>query len=165
MGSPTFSGIMKGSLNGHMASSNVEGAWLEDNFRKWDSALTVIRQDSYGKFLEYYPPLYIIAKFLDYLRPNFLENSAGGEDSNGNDFSVSTAREVSKVATDDSDPAKVRTPTTTKKFFKKINPFSNNSSDENKTKGSPGNGLEKPRSSALEKEAGGTKSGSRSQPQ
>merc|ERR1711953_239101 len=150
MGSPTFSGIMNGNLHVYMAQSNVKGTWVEDNFRKWDSALTVIRQDSYGKFLEYYPPVYIIAKFLDYLRPNFLENSSGWEDANGNDSSVSTAREVSKVDTDDSSPAKARTPTTTKKFFKKINPFANNSSDENKTKGSPGNGLEKPRSSALE---------------
>ena len=132
------------------------------NFRKLDSALTVIRQDSCGKFLgieqtftftyietrdttlsgrccstvpsEYYPPVYIIAKFLDYLRPHLAGLTE--EDDNGNDSSLSTVSPDSKVV-----PA-VSTPAPKKKFFKKINPFSQNSSDENKTKAPPGNGSE-----------------------
>ena len=169
---------MDGVLYGYMADSNVENNfrlehWVEIiwisggflNFRKLDSALTVIRQDSCGKFLgiwtdfyiyiyrettdttlsgrccsrvpsEYYPPVYVIAKCLDYLRP-FLLDGLAREDANGNDCSLSAVRETSKVdTTAASPPAK-------KNFFKKINPFSQNSSDENKTKASPGNGSEK----------------------
>ena len=170
---------MDGVLYEYLAHSNVDETWFEDNFRlkhgveiiwisgwflnfrKLDSALTVIRQDSCGKFLgieqtftftyietrdtplsgrccstvpsEYYPPVYIIAKCLDYLRPSFLAVLAR-EDDNGN------ARPDSTVATPVSTP--VSTPSAKKKLFKKINPFSKNSSDENKTKASPGNGSE-----------------------
>merc|ERR1712051_391284 len=150
MGSTNISGIMKGVLNEHLADSNMEGT-----LRKLDSALTIIREDPYGKFLEYYPPVYIIAKCLDYLRP-FLAGLAR-EDDNGNDCSLSTVSPDSKVA------PTVSTPSTKKKFFKKINPFSQNSSDSNKTKAPSGNGSEQSPSSGPEKESRPSKTDLKSQ--
>merc|ERR1719433_1220081 len=140
---------MNGVLSG-LAQGNVEGT-----FRKLDSALTVIRQDSCGKFLEYYPPVYIIAKFPDYLRPHLAGLTE--EDDNGNDPSLSTVSPDSKVV-----PA-VSTPAPKKKFFKKINPFSQNSSDENKTKAPPGNGSEQSPSSGPVKQSRLSKKGLKSQ--
>merc|ERR1711953_521349 len=158
MGSPTISGIMNGNLHVYMAQSNVKGTWVEDNFRKWDSALTVIRQDSYGKFLEYYPPVYIIAKCLDYLRPHCILEGQAGNDAEEEEGPPSTDRAVSQVAPNGSTSEK-------KKFFQKINPFSQSSSDENKTKGSAGNGSEKSPSSSPEKETRPAKTGVKSQPE
>ena len=87
---------------------------------------------------EYYPPVYIIAKCLDYLRPHcILEGLAGNDAEEKEEYGPpSTDRAVSQVAPNGSTSAK-------KKFFQKINPFSQSSSDENKTKGSAGNGSEK----------------------
>ena len=99
--------------------------------------------DVVQRFLsEYYPPVYIVAKCLDYLRP-FIKEVSLREDANGNHCSLPTVRTTIQGAKEGPAPAKPRTPTTTKTFFKKINPFSQNSSEENKTKAPPGNEPEK----------------------
>merc|ERR1712066_136826 len=41
--------------------------------RHMDEVLTEILKNEYGKYLGYYPPVYVISKCLEYLRPYYLE--------------------------------------------------------------------------------------------
>ena len=52
---------------GAMGSKHVE------NFKTMDFVLTGILKDDYGRYLEYYPPVYVMKRCFDLLRPYFLE--------------------------------------------------------------------------------------------
>jgi len=52
---------------GAMGSKHVE------NFKTMDLVLTGILKDDYGRYLEYYPPVYVMKRCFDLLRPYFLE--------------------------------------------------------------------------------------------
>ena len=68
---------------------------------------------------EYYPPVYVIAKFLDYLRPSMLGLSSPAEFENH----VTVDADVEKSVTESEKSEKITTPKN-KRFFKRINPFS-----------------------------------------
>jgi len=52
---------------GALGSKHVE------NFKTADQVLTGILEDDYGKYLEYYPPVYVVKRCFEILRPYFLE--------------------------------------------------------------------------------------------
>lgn len=66
---------------------------------------------------EYYPPVYVIAKFLDYLRPSMPGLSSPAEFEN---HVTTVDADVEKSVTESE---KITTPKN-KRFFKRINPFS-----------------------------------------
>ena len=75
-----------------MSSLLIQGVVISgkhaENFRKWDSTLTGVLEDQYGQFLGklkflgsiiilmkigYYPPVYMVKKCFDFLRPYLAE--------------------------------------------------------------------------------------------
>jgi len=49
------------------------GSDYAERMRHMDEVLTEILKNEYGKYLGYYPPVYVISKCLEYLRPFYLE--------------------------------------------------------------------------------------------
>ena len=89
-----------------MSSLLIQGVVISgkhaENFRKWDSTLTGVLEDQYGQFLGrlkfsgstsiiilmkigYYPPVYMVKKCFDFLRPYLSElTSESNTDFKGN---------------------------------------------------------------------------------
>jgi len=49
------------------------GSDYAERMRHMDEVLTEILKSEYGKYLGYYPPVFVISKCLEYLRPYYLE--------------------------------------------------------------------------------------------
>jgi len=50
----------------------IDGKNYAEKMRQMDAVLTQILENEYGKFLGYYPPVFVISKCLEFWRPYFL---------------------------------------------------------------------------------------------
>merc|ERR1712151_1066346 len=58
---------------GKMKEDRWLGTDYAERMRHMDEVLTEILKNEYGKYLGYYPPVYVITKCLEVLRPYYLE--------------------------------------------------------------------------------------------